>query len=103
MAFNDKNTSRKLLPWSHNDYLQLVDWAGRTISGQKRGAIPESMPPILERVGMELNPVIKYLTNRQQSFNALGPASRLREMAASLGMKFLRGVSLGKQLYPEPG
>ena len=34
---------------------------------------------------------------------ALGSASQLRSMAQSVGMKFLRGVELGKRLYPEPG
>jgi hypothetical protein len=32
------------------DYLQLVDWAGRAIRDDKRGAIPNTTPPILERL-----------------------------------------------------
>ena len=104
MAFKDSGSSNNVIPYRYSDYLQLVDWAGRSISGDKKGFIPETMQPILERLGMDQEPLIKYLANKQQEpVNALGPASRLKDMAASLGMKFLRGVSLGKQLYPEPG
>ena len=30
----------------------LADWAGRVIRADKRGSIPESLPPILERIHM---------------------------------------------------
>ena len=105
MAFKDRGRStNNVIPYRYGDYLQLVDWAGRSINGDKKGLIPETMPPVLERLGMDQGPLIKYLSNKQQEpVNALGPVSRLQDMAASLGMKFLRGVSLGKQLYPEPG
>lgn len=104
MPFKDPNNTNNVIPYSYNDYLLLVDWAGRTISADKNGVIADAMPTALERLGMAPEPLIKYLANRQQQpVNALGPASRLKELAASLGMKFLRGMSLGKQLYPEPG
>ena len=104
MPFSDAGRANQAIPYRYNDYRQLVDWAGRTISGARNGVLPETMPASLERLGIAQEPLIKYLANRQQEpVNALGPASRLKAMAASLGMKFLRGVSLGKQLYPEPG
>ena len=33
-------------------YLQLLDWAGRTIRSGKRGSIPTELDPILERLGI---------------------------------------------------
>jgi len=104
MPFSDNDNSGESIPCRFKDYLQLVDWAGRSISGDKKGAIPQTIQPILLRLGIEQEPLVNYLARAQTGpTNALGPASRLRDMAANLGMKFIRGVTLGKQLYPEPG
>lgn len=42
------------LPFHIKDYLDLVDWTGRIIRGDKRGAIDEALPPIMERLDIEL-------------------------------------------------
>ena len=34
------------------DYIELVDWTGRIIRDDKRGAISESAPPILQRLNI---------------------------------------------------
>jgi len=39
------------LPFSLNDYLELVDWTGRQIREDKRGHIDSDTPPILQRLG----------------------------------------------------
>ena len=104
MAFQDQDQADNAIPYRHHDYLQLVDWAGRVIRADQTGAIAESEPPILERLGMDAGPLMKYLANKQPvPVNALGPTSRLRDLAVGLGMKFIHGVSLARQLYPEPG
>ena len=33
--------------------LALLDWTGRQLSGKKRGAIPEDLAPLLERIGLD--------------------------------------------------
>lgn len=40
-----------VIPFSFQDYLELVDWYGRAIIKGKRGSIPTGYPPILERLG----------------------------------------------------
>ena len=42
----------KRLPISENDYFALVDWTGRCVREDKRGSIPNHIPPILERINM---------------------------------------------------
>jgi putative transposase len=37
------------LPFSMNDYLELVDWSGRAILPHKRGSIVAATPPILPK------------------------------------------------------
>jgi len=40
------------LPFHLADYLELVNWTGRAVRDDKRGAIAEDLPPILERIGI---------------------------------------------------
>ena len=41
------------LPFHFHDYLALVDWTGRILREDKRGAISSSLPPILERLDID--------------------------------------------------
>ncbi|HUG68025.1 MAG TPA: hypothetical protein VMM76_09745 [Pirellulaceae bacterium] len=34
-------------------YLQLLEWTGRQLRADKRGAIPASLAPIFERLGLD--------------------------------------------------
>ena len=49
--------------FSLSDYLQLVDFTGRIIRSDKRGAIPQNLPPILTRLNI---PLELWLINSQQ-------------------------------------
>ena len=49
--------------FSHDDYLELVDYTGRIIHPKKRGAIPANTPPILDRLGIDLD---EWLENTNQ-------------------------------------
>ena len=40
------------LPFQLADYLELVNWTGRAVRGDNRGAIADDLPPILERIGI---------------------------------------------------
>ncbi|MDX6851605.1 transposase, partial [Gilvimarinus sp. SDUM040013] len=46
------NTSADHIPFHLSDYLELVDWTGRAIRNDKRGAINNSLPSILERLNI---------------------------------------------------
>ncbi len=88
------------LPYGLKDYLDLVDWAGRSVSTAKRGAIPTNAPPILERLSLQRGELLKYLTRPgEEPLRALGSADQLKAMAQSLGLKFLHGMSWGKRMF----
>jgi hypothetical protein len=98
--FNDQ--SKDGIPFKLKDYLELVDWGGREVKRNKRGYIPVSAPPILMRLKMDAAPVLDYLAKDDlPSFGALGPVSMLRAFAKSVGRRFVKGYSLGRQLCPE--
>ncbi|NGN99795.1 transposase [Grimontia sp. S25] len=41
------------VPFRLLDYLELVDWTGRQVRDDKRGQIDSTLPPLLERLGIE--------------------------------------------------
>jgi REP element-mobilizing transposase RayT len=83
------------------DYLQLVDWAGRAIRDDKRGAIPASTPPILARLRIDPGQYLRYIQRGGQGYHvaALGHVDRLRSAATKLGRCFVKGVGLSGRLY----
>ena len=43
------------IPFRFTDYLELIDWSGRAIVTNKRGSIPQGLPPVLTRLGIKLD------------------------------------------------
>lgn len=43
----------KGLPFRMTEYLEPVDWAGRTIRDDKCGVIDGGLPPIFERLNLD--------------------------------------------------
>lgn len=53
---------QEAIPYSFNDYLQLVDWSGRAIRTDKYGAISSRLPHILTRLNISPE---RWLLNSQ--------------------------------------
>ncbi|MCK7546273.1 transposase [Marinobacter bryozoorum] len=49
-----RNEPRHGILFSLQDYLELVDLTGRILNPNKRGHIPETLPPILRRINLNL-------------------------------------------------
>jgi REP element-mobilizing transposase RayT len=58
--YQPKKNNDNALPIERSAYLELVDWTGRVIKTNKRGAIPENLVPILTR--LNINPTHWYST-----------------------------------------
>jgi hypothetical protein len=100
--FTEQSDDNAGIPITLGDYLELVDWGGREIKHNIQGYIPTHAPPILIRLKMGGAPVLNYLSKADQpEFGALGPVSKLRAFAQSVGRSFIKGQLLGKQLCPE--
>ncbi|MEW8100860.1 MAG: hypothetical protein AB2785_03725 [Candidatus Thiodiazotropha endolucinida] len=72
----------KCIDFELNNYLCLVDWTGRTIREDKKGAIPSELAPILERIG--LNPDAWLTSARHYNrnyFSVLGAIDRIKAYA----------------------
>ena len=76
----------KGLPFRLTDYLELVDWTGRILREDKRGAIPAYAPPILDRLNIDTKHWL-YLANHFESpFKGLvGSVFKLKQACQKLG------------------
>jgi len=69
---------RTALPFNLRDYLDLVDWTGRSVRNDKRGAIKMSKPRLLEQLRMsERQWQVLAIDIQKQAFCALGGPDRL--------------------------
>ena len=98
--FIGREEDEKGLPFTLEGYLELVDWSGRIVRSDKRGAIPKTTPPILYRLDMQPEALVKYLTKKPERLSsAMGPITRMQAKARNLGAKFLHGGGLSRVLF----
>ncbi len=65
-AGNPREPMPRGLPFLLHDYLELIDWTGRIIREDKRGSIPNHLPPILSRLSIEAKQWL-YMTQHFES------------------------------------
>ena len=100
-AFSDEvEKGAPAIPYTLRDYLALVDWSGRLIREDKRGAIDSGLPPILKRLGIESESWEVLMGRRGTVFGrAMGKLDVMRLHAATLGQSWIRGVRRAERIY----
>ena len=91
----------KGLPFRLTDYLKLVDWTGRILREDKRGAMDADQPPILERLNLEPKHWL-YLTQHFESgFKAfVDTAFKLKRVCEKLGYQRTPGIKHCETYFP---
>ena len=100
MPFDGTGNLPTAIPFTFEDYLELVDETGRVIREDKRGYIDGRTPPLLERLNIDPEPFI--VTNRslmRQFGSAIGKPEHLTERCVSRNVAFLRGMSAARALF----
>ena len=76
------------LPFKLLDYLELVDWTGRSLPEGKRGSIAASLPPILTRLQISPNNWQKLTNQFEDRFHAfIGDQNSIRCLKAELDLR----------------
>jgi hypothetical protein len=83
----------------------LLDWTGRAIREDKRGAIPDNLAPLLDRLGLDQSNWVKTVLEFGRMFKqAAGRASSLGACGAGVLATLVSGkggcsscLSLGKR------
>ncbi len=74
------------LPFHLKDYIELVDWTGRIIREDKRGAIANNLPPILSRLNIAPKQWLMLTTRFESKFKSIvGRAETIKQKIKSLG------------------
>jgi hypothetical protein len=82
------------------DYLALVDWTGRAMREDSRGAIDPGLPSIMRRLNLDPNAWRLAMRPRGKVFGrALGRLDHLRLHARTLGQCWVRGLRVAEQVY----
>lgn len=93
-------TQRCALPFKLRDYLDLVDWTGRCVRNDKRGAINSSKPLILDRLRMsEAQWKALAIDIQRQAFCALGAFDRLERYYTRLQKRWMPRQGLLRPCY----
>jgi REP element-mobilizing transposase RayT len=94
LPFQDKTNEKEVvIPFEHNAYLDLVDWSGRAILSNKRGAIPANTPPILSRLGIDEKDWINHIRYFERQFpTAAGNIDKLRQLAEQTSRRWIKGM-----------
>jgi hypothetical protein len=83
-----------------SDYLRLVDWTGRAIREDKKGAIPSDLAPILERIGLNPDAWLKSVSYYNRNyFSVLGAIDRIKAYAQAQEKSWHRGQSAALRSY----
>lgn len=91
----------KGLPFRLTDYLELVDWTGRILREDKRGAISENLPPILVRLNMEGEQWLYLAKHFESPFKGLvGSVHKLKQTCQQLGYQRIPGRCSCEMLFP---
>ena len=100
MPFDATARLKAAIPFAFDDYLELVEATGRCIRQDKRGAIAELTPKLLDRLGIDPERFIDCATNLMRQFgSAVGAPAHLTELCAARQVKYLRGVGAAKRVF----
>ncbi len=77
-----------------DDYLQLLDWTGRQIRLDKRGAIPNDLSPILDRLKIQPTAFVEVVSNFGRWFKyAAGSTEKMRQRAKATHRSWFQGLT----------
>ena len=95
-----EGSGKGFLSVSTEEYLTMLDWTGREIRADKRGAIPSHIAPILSRLEIRPERWVDTTCNFGSLFyRIVGCADTMAESARALGLSWLRGVGAARAAF----
>ena len=79
-----RSSNKGCLSLGLGDYLQLLDWTGRQIRSDKRGAMPANLEPLFERLGISTELWVDCVVNFRKWFRSSVGRPKSMEAAAEI-------------------
>ena len=84
-------------------YVMLLDWTGRELRADKRGAIPDHLAPIMERLGLNRLNWVETVRGFGRLFKqAAGRSSSLVDAAARRSRRWFQGKAAARTAFVKP-
>jgi hypothetical protein len=101
LSSNHNQKHKNSIAFSNQDYFELVEWSGRVIRDDKRGAIDNKLPPILSRLNLAPEGFIELLKREDNiaGLTAIGSPALLSNLLEATEACFIKGISSVKTLY----
>ncbi|WP_260294241.1 transposase [Sedimenticola hydrogenitrophicus] len=97
---NPRQDMPKGLAYRLEDYLSLVDWTGRQFREDKRGRIPETLSPILQRLAIDADAWLLLAKGFEVHFNHLvGRPDDMQRACVSRGQCWAHGIGAARRLF----
>ncbi|WOI37713.1 transposase [Alteromonas sp. CI.11.F.A3] len=97
---NPRKNMPKGLPFSLMDYVQLVDLTGRQVRKDKRGAIADTEPPVIARLGLTAEHWFELATTFEYCFSsAAGKLEYLENYCKSQCMQRVSSRAIAIRLF----
>ncbi|WP_052692235.1 hypothetical protein [Teredinibacter purpureus] len=88
------------LPFTREDYFELVDATGRLICDGKRGFIKADVPPLIPQLGINPDKWIDHVRHFNQHYGAsAGSGKKLKAYAGLFGRAWCKGVCSSAAAY----
>lgn len=88
------------IPFSLKDYVELVEWTGRSIHPSKRGYISNELPPILKRIKISPEEWTDLAMNFEKHFTHwIGGREKLAQLCESRDIRHVHGSQHCRQVF----
>ena len=88
------------LPIQVEHYVMLLDWTGRELCADKRGAIPDHLAPIMDRLGLNRSNWVETVRGFGRLFRqAAGRTSSLVDAAARRSRRWFQGKEAARTAF----
>ena len=83
-----------------DEYLELLDWTGRQIRSDKRGAIPARLAPILKRLSLEVDGWLRMVEGMGELFwRVVGRVEAIVKEAQVAGRRWLKDLASSRSIF----
>ena len=96
-----RDTHQHSIGFTLKDYIELVDWSGRAVRENKRGAIDHAEPPVLQRLGIDSYEFVEHMKGKHKEHypKLMGRMDKIQQTYKIIEQVFIKGLYQSRMLY----